>query len=256
METPQKDYSFSLFHPVSEYGRRNRNLILILVAIWFISIFGFQGLLYVLQKPTPEASLLKFQPVWEKVKDSNATLTEKQDFLNSMILVAGKSSVKSNDRLVLNKAITWSVADMIGDSAAQVLFGNVAELQSIQGKLAKAKDSEYLQLKAELNRIKAAINALANEPTGIDTTNLKEAILPYSLNTEAKVLTPEDWTKLPEIMNFYLVHFQSVLTDTTFIGFPFHYFYTGEFLLFLFVGLCLFYSIRITQLQKKYSIKE
>ncbi len=59
-----------------------------------------------------------------------------------------------------------------------------------------------------------------------------------------------------EAMDLYLVHNQSVLTDTNFLGFPFHYFYTAVFLLILFVGLCWLYCVRTDMFNKKYGIEE
>ncbi len=256
VESPDKDYSFSLFKPVSPYGRANRDLIISLVLVWFVAIFGFQLLLLVLEKPTPEKALVQFESAFENVKAGIATQSEKEDFVNSMISVAGKSSVKPENRILLAKGVTWGVYSLIPDSAGALLSGYVVDLKSTREKLTKATDAEYIQLQAELKNTKASINALANETTGVDPTNLKEAILPYSLNAGPTDLTPEEWTALAGVMRLYLIHNQSVLTDTKFLGFPFHYFYTAEFLLFLFVGMSLFYSIRINQLQKKYGIKE
>ena len=116
MEASNNDYNFSLFKPGSPYGRKNRNLIIILVTIWFVAIFGFQILLLIVQKPTPEKTLITFESVWENVKTGNATDQEKKDFVNSLIAVAGKSSVKPADKTILINAITWSVFNMVSDS--------------------------------------------------------------------------------------------------------------------------------------------
>ncbi len=256
METKNKEHSFSLFRPVSEYGRRNRNLILTLLTIWVLSIFGFQVLLLILEKPTPEEALLKFGPVWEKVKEGNADKTEQHDFINAMIMVAGKSSVKKEHKLLLDKSISWAVYQAVGDSVKMLLIEKATLIGTTRDKLAKANDKEYFDLQELLKNTKAGINSLANEPTGTDPMNLKASILPYCLVPEDLVLTEDDWASLPDIMALYLTHNQSVLTDTKFLGFPFHYFYTAEFLLILFVGLSLFYSIRVTHLQKKFSITE
>jgi len=256
LETNSNDYNFSLFKPVSPYGKKNRNLILSLLLIWIVAIFGFQGLLLVFQKPTPEKTLIAFESVWENVKAGNASEQEKKELVNSLISVAGKSSVKAKDKLILHNAITYYVFGMVSDPEKLVLSEQVKELSATREKLAKAPDAEYALLKSDLVKIKATINSIANESTGIDPTNNKEAILPYSLNSEYKELSAEDMEALPEVMKLYLTHNQSFLTDTKFLGFPFHYFYTAEFLLILFVVMSLFYSIRITQIQKKYSIIE
>jgi len=256
LETHTNDYNFSLFKPVSPYGKRNRNLIITLLMIWFVAIFGFQGLLLIFQKPTPEKALIAFETVWENVKTGKASEQEKKELVNSLISVAGKSSVKAKDKLVLHNAITYYVFGMISDEDKIALSEKVKELASTREKLAKATDAEYAGLKLELAGIKAAINSIANEKTGIDPSNNKAAILPYSLNADNKELTIEEMEALPKLMKLYLTHNQSFLTDTKFLGFPFHYFYTSEFLLMLFVCMCLFYSIRITRLQRKFSIME
>lgn len=256
MEASSNNYDFNLFKPVSQYGRKNRNLILILGTIWFVAIFGFQFLLLIFQKPTPEKTLITFESVWENVKSGRATEQENKDFVNSLISVAGKSSVKPADKTVLMNSLSWSVYNMVSDGEKVILSGKIKELASVREKLSNANDAEYTALKSDLLSIKAAINSIANVKTGIDPTNNKEAILPYSLNSDYKELTPSDLDALPKIMKLYLTHNQSFLTDIKILGFPFHYFYTAEFLLILFVGLSLFYSIRITHLQKRFSIKE
>jgi uncharacterized membrane protein len=254
--TSNNDYNFSLFKPGSPYGRKNRNLIIILVTIWFVAIFGFQILLLIFEKPTPEKTLTTFEAVWEKVKTGNANDEEKKSFINSLVAVAGKSSVKPADKIILVNAVTRAVFNMVSDPDKAILSEQVKKLAETRARLAVAQEAEYSALKSDLMRIKAEINTIANEKTGIDPSNNKEAILPYSLNVENRELTSEEVEALPQIMKLYLTHNQSFLTDKKIFGFPFHYFYTAEFLLILFVGLCLFYSIRTTQLQKRFSIKE
>jgi putative solute:sodium symporter small subunit len=226
------------------------------VTVWFVAIFGFQILLLIFEKPTPEKTLITFESVWENVKTGDATEQEKKDFINSLVNVAGKSSVKPKDKIILVNAITRAVFDMVSDPDKLILSGQVKKLAGTRARLAVAPEAEYPVLKSDLMIIKAAINTIANEKTGIDPTNNKEAILPYSLNFENKELTSEEIEALPQIMKLYLTHNQSFLTDMKILGFPFHYFYTAEFLLILFVCLCLIYSIRTTQLQKRFSIKE
>jgi len=113
LEASSNNYDFSLFKPVSQYGRRNRNLILILGTIWFVAIFGFQALLLIFQKPTPEKTLITFESVWDNIKSGQATDQNKKDFVNSLIAVAGKSSVKPADKTVLMNSISWAVYGMV-----------------------------------------------------------------------------------------------------------------------------------------------
>jgi putative solute:sodium symporter small subunit len=63
-------------------------------------------------------------------------------------------------------------------------------------------------------------------------------------------------SELPKVMELYLIHNQSFLTDFQFLGFPFHYWYTAQFLLILFVLLCLYYAVSIDKMNKEYDFVE
>jgi hypothetical protein len=211
LKASNNDYNFSLFKPGSPYGRKNRNLIVTLVIIWFVAIFGFQLLLLLFEKPTPEKTLITFESVWENVKTGKASEQEKMDFVNSVVAVAGKSSVNPVAKIVLNNALTWSVFSMVTDPEKVILSDQIKELISTREKLAKASGTDYTQLQSDLIRIKTTINSIANEKTGIDPTNNKAAILPYNLNAENKELSAADMDALPKIMKLYLTHNQSFL---------------------------------------------
>jgi putative solute:sodium symporter small subunit len=82
-------------------------------------------------------------------------------------------------------------------------------------------------------------------------------LLPSSLiKVENTFLSNEAKIALPEIMKLYLVHNQSFLTDFMFLGFPFHYWYTAQFLLILFVILCLIYAVLIDRMNREYDFIE
>jgi putative solute:sodium symporter small subunit len=227
-----------------------------MVLIWFGSVFGFQLLLVILQKPTPEKAYTTFESVWEKVKTGDAQATEKQDFVKSLIAVYGKSTVKKEHKEVLRNGITGVVFSMISDTGKVLLSGHVSALREAREKLTSAGDEEYVQLQASLSETKNAINGMLDPVIGIEPTGVESAILPYCLNGQVNELAQEDTEALPKIMKQYLVHNQSVLTDFKFLGFPFHYFYTAELLLIIFVLLCLIYSFRIEKLDKKYLTTE
>ncbi|MCD6526508.1 MAG: DUF4212 domain-containing protein [Desulfuromonas sp.] len=44
----------------------------------------------------------------------------------------------------------------------------------------------------------------------------------------------------------------SFLTETQFLGFPFHYWYSSQFLIALFIGLCYWYCKFIDKLESEY----
>jgi len=252
VKTNDNEYHFNLFKPTTEHGRKNRNIILTMVLIWFVSVFGFQLLLVILQKPTPEKAYTTFESVWDNVKTGNASVTEKQDFIKSVISVYGKSSVKKENREILRNGVTGVVFSMVSDSGKVLLAGNISSLLESKEKLSTANDEEYVQLQSSLSETKKSINEMLDPVIGIEPTSVEASILPYCLNNSDKGLSQDDIDALPKVMKLYLVHNQSFLTDTKFLGFPFHYFYTAEFLLILFVMLCLIYYFRIEKLDKQY----
>lgn len=252
MTTNQNEYHFNLFKPTTEHGRKNRNIIITMVLIWFISVFGFQMLLVILQKPTPEKAYTTFESVWDKIKNSSATETEQQDYIRSLISIYGKSTVKKEHRQFLKNGISSVVYLMVSDSEKVILSSHIGNLNTMREKLTSAKDEEYVNLQASLAETKKAINDLLDSQLAIIPGSVEAALLPYTLNDKGESLRNEDMDQLPGIMKLYLMHNQSVLTDFKFLGFPFHYFYTAEFLLILFVLLCLIYSIRIEKLDQQY----
>jgi putative solute:sodium symporter small subunit len=256
VKTSENEYHFNLFKPTTEHGRKNRNIIITMVLIWFISVFGFQFLLVILQKPTPEKAYTTFETVWDNVKAGTASEIEKQDFIKSLVAVYGKSTVKKDKRAVLRNVVSTVTYSMVSDSEKVVLSGQVLNLNATREKLASAGDEEYVQLQASLTETKKAINEMLDARIGIESTGVQATLLPYCLNEQGKALTEEDSEALPKIMKLYMVHNQSFLTDTKFLGFPFHYFYTAELLLILFVLLCLIYYFRIEKLDKQYLTTE
>jgi putative solute:sodium symporter small subunit len=42
------------------------------------------------------------------------------------------------------------------------------------------------------------------------------------------------------------------LTDATFLGFPFHYWFTGQFLIFWFILLCLIFNLAVDRLTENF----
>ena len=58
MDHSSKNYHISFFKPTTPQAIANRNMVIWLVLIWFIAIFGFQILLRVLERPTPEPSYI------------------------------------------------------------------------------------------------------------------------------------------------------------------------------------------------------
>lgn len=124
--------------------------------------------------------------------------------------------------------------------------------------LAKSTDDNgYTEAKALLDQSKREIINQVSAIYGYAPSSLESTIITFNLTgADVEQLSENDINSLPGIMKLYLIHNQSFLTDFKFLGFPFHYFYTAEFLLILFVLLCVLFSWRIERLQKRFNIVE
>ncbi|MCK5243390.1 DUF4212 domain-containing protein [bacterium] len=211
-----KEYRVNLFKPKTAHAKTISKIIITMFMIWAIAVFGFQFLLKAIEKPTKEKSLVAFEHVWENVAAGTATTLEKQTFSKTILAVLGKA-VKKADRTILVKALDWGV-------------------YSLSPGLTKTQASELL---------------------GVSAESLEAKLLEIELSeTRVAALDSDSQELVPGIMQLYLTHNQSVLTDTKFLGFPFHYWYTAEFLLILFVLICLFYCLLIDKIHKKYNLVE
>lgn len=257
MET-QNDYNFSLFKPNSDYSRRVRNIIISMLLFWVLAVFGFQILLRVIEKPVPEPAYNSFQAVWEKVKTGNCNETEHKQFIQSLVAVLGKSSVKKEKAEVLANAMSWSLFSITDSATKAKLMYNAGQLKLNREKLNSTKtDAEYLQVKQQLDQLKAESNQIVSKVLNYEKLVLEANIVAFFIkDKEIQALSETEIAGIPAIMKTYLIHNRSVLTDTKFLRFPFHYFYSSEFLLILFVLLCVIYVIRIQRLQKKFNIVE
>ncbi len=237
----------SFFKPTTAFSKTNRNLVLTLVLVWAIAIFGFHFLLRFLEKPTPEPALGIFEKAWPAVQAGNPTVDNQVKFADSLLSVLGKSSIISDKerRAVLVKAISWTVYNLVDAEKRPELIANIGEFATIRESAETLKDQAYVDGKAVIISMVAPVLKL--KPYSI-----KAQILPFVLDKEGmKGISDEDKAKIPGIMKRYLIHYRSFLTDTNFLGFPFHYFYTAIFLLVLFVALCWIYSFKIDRLHTK-----
>lgn len=275
MET-NNDYNYSIFKPVNEYSRRNRNIIFSVILIWALCVFGFQFLLLILEKPTPEKALLVYESVVEHVMDGEATINEKQAYAGSLLMVLGKT-LKPAERRLLDDALTATVYSLLNDSSEKAILmdklmplsAKRAELLGLKAawdeksikyvdykKGSLALNDQIVLLKDDLGHY---LNGIADKliPAEDKFRRVKLIWLPYELRAEA-ILNPQpiDKAKVDQVMSLYLTHNQSFLTDFRFLGFPFHYFYTAVFLLVLFVLLCVMYAFRIQHLHRKFGMEE
>ena len=229
-----------------------------MIIIWAVAVFGFQVLLLIFQKPTPEKALLTFDAVWEKVNSGFATPTENKDFVSAAAAVLGKSSLKKEKRSILSVLITKNMISLLDSTNREGLLNEIAAFKRSNENLSKsATDESYLLTKESIIQSKNEILNRIKSVYGLSPLSLEANILASNLIDFSDLQSNEqDVASVPGIMKLYLTHNQSFLTDHKFLGFPFHYFYTAEFLLILFVLLCLLYSMRIERLQKRFKIVE
>ncbi|MFZ5939753.1 MAG: DUF4212 domain-containing protein [Bacteroidota bacterium] len=250
MYKPSEEYHISFFRPTTPQARSNRNMVVWMVSLWFIAIFGFQILLLVLQKPTPEPSYLTFQKVWATVDSESADEVTLQEFGFSVLSVLGKTIQKVEERAILDQALSYTVYHLAADSLKEKVVEEIATFEQLKAGIDNISDPSYV---AEKERLSDQFGLLLE----LEKSDVRRVILPVELTSENITgLTEETRAKLPGIMEKYLVHNQSVLTDTKVLGFPFHYFYTAVFLLILFVGLCWLYCVRTDRINKKLNIAD
>jgi len=250
-------FNFSLFRPRNLHGRKNRNVILNMLLIWAVAVFGFQILLRIIEKPTPEKALADFNLVWPEAITRDLKTVNYQSLLNSLILVKGKNMVKADDQMILNQAISVITFSVVPDSLKSIMILEISDIKELKSKIALADGQEFLDIKSSILSMEKSFSQTTAPFTGLKPGSLEEKIYSASLTDEFPVaLSDASLGSLPEIMKLYLTHNQSILTDTLFLGFPFHYFYTAIFLLILFIGLCILYNVLVEWRLKKEGITE
>jgi len=250
-------YNFSIFTPRNLHGKKNRNVIFTMLAIWVVAVFGFQFLLRAIEKPTPEKALTIFETEWSGIASGNEDGADYRALLNSLLMVKGKLTVAASDRELLSEAISTVTFRMVPDSLRPLVMEKVAELEIMHADIAGLKGQLYMDLKFRIQDASKNLITILEPHTGYGATSLEASLLAASLKKDYPVsLMEPSLARLPDLMKLYLTHNQSVLTDTKFLGFPFHYFYTAVFLLVLFVVLCIVYNILIEWRLKKEGIVE
>ena len=249
MDDSKNEFHISFFRPTTDHARKNRNMVGWLVLIWAVAIFGFQIALYVLEEPTPEPVFEKFESSWQKVKSNQATDAEMQDFSYASLSVLSKVFIDTEDKAALSNALSWSVYQLAGSAQGEVLAA-IQAFETSAATITDITDENYQKQKKELSQLVSPI-------IGLSSNDVRTTILPLALvSSSVYEFSEVNKSIVEQAMSIYLIHNQSVLTDTQFLGFPFHYFYTAVFLLILFIGLCLIYCIRTDNNNAKFNIAD
>ncbi len=227
-------YDVNFFKPKTEHSRADMKMIIVMILVWGIAVFGFQFMLCIFNQPAPEDSYVTFQEVWHDVQNQSASTAQKQVFSKAILSVLGKNvALNAEHKEILQKTLTQSVLTLLPVEQRETFLANLTDASKKQETVAQAAQAIGLQ------------------STGFD--KLRADLLPMSLVSGGE---PQLSADIPEIMKLYLVHNQSALTDFKFLGFPFHYWYTAQFLLILFVALCLIYAYATDRLNAKYDFAD
>jgi len=239
------NYDISFFKPTTELARKNRNLTIWLLLIWVVAIFGFHIVLKVIEKPTPEPIYGTFENVWQNIQSNTATEQDKIDFSYSTLSVLCKVFITPEEREILDNAFGATLYSLLSNDKKSELLTLLSELENYE-----IGTENY-------EKTKSAISSIVATTLNIEEFSIQSKISPLELK-EPLILAynTNNNTEIEAIMQRYLIHNQSFLTDFTFLGFPFHYFYTAVFLLILFVGICWFYCMRIDKTLKELGIEE
>jgi len=246
----ESDYHISFFKPTTDRALKNRNLVIWLVSIWGVAIFGFHIVLRVIEKPTPEPELISFNEVWPAVKSGSSNSAQLREFALSALHVTGKVFITPEHRLALDNGISWALMQLADDANKKSLLSAIQQFNDVSESQVSLMNVAYIEAKRNLTD-------QATDILNLEKTHVLANILPFELHAAmAGAFTTENMETTESAMPLYLTHNRSVLTDTTFLGFPFHYFYTAVFLLILFIGLCYAYCVQIDKNNKKLQISE
>ena len=221
-----------------------------LVLIWAVAIFGFQILLKILGKPTPEPAFTQYETSWNNIKSGSVTIADLQKTSHAALSVLGKVAIDPQHRLALDNAVSWMAFQLADSEQKGTLVAALNKFQGVAEATELITDANYV---AEKNKLITILEDVLN----LQPLDVRAKIAP--LEVKASLLESfdsENRILFEEAMGLYLIHNRSVLTDLKFLGFPFHYFYTAVFLLILFVGLCLLYCVRTDLFNKKYGIED
>ena len=227
-------YDFNFFKPSSDFAKANTRLISIVVIIWAVAVFGFQFLLKTIEKPVPEAQLATFEQVWPDAMAKTASPQELQKLAVIYLNLMGRHiPLRSNDAFKLG--FTSVVYDL----------------------LPRNEKPAFLALTQKDLSERKTMSASVAASLGLEKDSILAQVVPYAMVAyDGSPVDAEALKTVPQLMQKNLVHNRSVLTDTKFLGFPFHYFYTAVFLLVLFVTLCLVYCKLVDKIVVKYGMED
>ncbi len=226
------NYEINFFKPRTAFLKDNVRIITIGITIWFVCVFGFHILLKIVEKRTPEPGYVVYEQVYPKLTDGSASVEDNVSIAKVYLgLIAKSIALQKSDPL--KEAFT----------AAVYAATPAAEKDAFKALTADAAGNKSVDITPILKVL------------GVEDNIVLKGVVPFALapmsDKELSVTAPE----IPAIMDKYLIHYQSFLTDSKLFGFPFHYFYSAVFLLTLFNLICLVYCYVIDGVMKKHGME-
>jgi putative solute:sodium symporter small subunit len=158
---------------------------------------------------------------------------------------------KSNAILIFTAILIWAFAVFGFQILLKVTEKPVPEKSYIEFSYAWEKLQQDTHTNADLQIMTKTISGVMAK----SSEARQNLILQKFIANPQTSFSQKQLAQIPVLMKKYLVHNQSFLTDTKFLGFPFHYFYTAVFLLILFVLICFTYCLMLEKINKKYQVE-
>ncbi|MFH0755847.1 MAG: sodium/substrate symporter small subunit [Bacteroidota bacterium] len=201
-------------------------------------------------KPTPEPVYSLYEQSWKNIQAGFPEALDLQKSAQAALSVLGKVAIQPAHREALDNAVSWFAWELADSTQKIELKTMLTDFEATAESTTLVTDETYLSKK---NKLMPLLGDLYHLPSN----DVRVKIAPLEVKTSLMGSFDDENRKLfMESMDLYLVHNQSVLTDTKLLGFPFHYFYTAVFLLILFVGICWLYCVRTDMFNKKYGIED
>jgi putative solute:sodium symporter small subunit len=226
-----------------------------MVIVWAIAVFGFQIAMMLLNERVPETTLAQFNNAWPAVAqnaEGGADPADARQLARSVLMVLGKNiAVKDADKAVLGETLSRVVHGLLSVEQREALRGHVEGLVVPKG--ATPDTVAIAARQAQIRELAAGVIGLEN--TGFD--KLMADLLPsYLVVVDSDRLSVATRQTLPTIMDNYLIHNQNVFTEMRMLGFPFHYWYSAQFLLIMFVVLCWVYAKMTDRMHQRHGFVE
>ena len=186
---------------------------------------------------------------WPAIKQGDPSAPVLQNFARTNLSVLAKNFITPDERKTLQNGLSWAVYNLTPAGEQQALVSKVEGFGRLKKEISSISDPVYLEEKAGLE-------SAVSKTLGLADNDVRRKVLAIELSSGAMNNSEPSMGSIPGIMEKYLIHNQSFLTDFKFLGFPFHYFYTAIFLLILFVGLCWLYCMRIDRRNRILGIQD